>query len=68
VPGNQQGARIDLSNLEDLVVLEEVVKLRAIGQEVALQVVKLLERRLHLGDALADGDAAADLLLQVAGA
>jgi hypothetical protein len=56
-PGTSS-ARLDLPNLEDLVVLEEVAELRATRNEIALQVVELLERRLNLGDALDDGDAA----------
>jgi hypothetical protein len=43
-----------------------VVELAAIGQEIAFQVVDLLELRLHLADALADGDAPAELRLQPA--
>jgi hypothetical protein len=45
--------------------LEQVVELATIWQEVALEVVELLEGGLDLADVLSDGDATADLLLQV---
>jgi hypothetical protein len=36
----------------------------AVGQEAALQVVELLERRLHLADVFADGERAHHLVLK----
>ena len=66
VARHQQRARFELADAEGLAVPEQVVELAAVGQEGALEVVDLLERRLDLADVLADGDAPADLLLQVA--
>ena len=43
-----------------------MVELAAIGQERPLEVVELLERRLHVADVLTDGDLPAHLRLQVA--
>ena len=65
-PGTSSAVASTLADPEGLAVLEQVVELAAVGQEAALQVVELLERRLHLADVLADGDAAAHALLQVA--
>jgi hypothetical protein len=63
---NPQGHAFHVADHERLTVLEQMVELAAVGEEASLQVVELLERGLHLADVLADGDAAADFLLQVA--
>lgn len=66
--GHEEGGSFGLADPEDFAVLEEVVELAAVGQEAALEVEELAEGRLDDADVLADGDAAADLVLDAAGA
>jgi hypothetical protein len=66
VAGHEHGCDLGLADVEGFAVVEQVVELAAVGQKAALQVVELLEGGLHLADVVADADAPADALLQVA--
>ena len=47
--------------------LEQMIELRAVGVEGLLDVEQVPEQLLHVGDVLADADAAAELLLEKGG-
>ena len=66
VARHMQGFRLQSADAELLAVRKQVVELAAVGQETALQVEQFLEHRLHLADMPADGNAPAQLLLDVA--
>lgn len=67
VPWHPKRRRFDVTDAEGFSVLEEMIELAAIRQEAALQVVELLEDRLHLADVVANRNAPARLLLDVVG-
>ena len=68
VAGHVDGGGLQRANAEGLAVGEQAAELRAVQREARLQVEDALEHALHGADGAADGDDAAQLLLQVGAA
>lgn len=62
--GGVDGPGLDVADPERLAVVEQVVELAAVGGELRLGVEQLAEGVLHHGDVVADGQGAAELLLE----
>src|SRR5690606_14586215 len=54
------------SNLESVVVVEQMIELRAVGAQFVFQIEDVCEGFLNLGDAFADCDSATHLVTDVA--